>query len=305
MAIAIILLTAKQASANCFEEGASYMRNSPFSKHTEHFAYGESSVVEYAFDKDLFLYRSDSIHYLNLMVFLGSGLDDALVYGTGGVIESVKEDMGFDSNDNEFFIVFDNGKSEFLCSNLSSLSEDIIDESVEVALSRLGEEEESWPAKENWPDETKYPYRDLAPVVSCSRDKVQFDFRALDGSFPDNTRSFANGEVHVALLNNGSHSVPSHGLVIWHPPRYFEGQVGEFGIRECHVVQSFFGIDWEGLTATYDPTLGLQLHTHVWITHEGLYLYKKPMTIRIHQGTGEVRTYVGETSEVLGWDGDL
>ncbi|MCB1407243.1 MAG: hypothetical protein KDK01_13575 [Rhodobacteraceae bacterium] len=110
-----------------------------------------------------------------------------------------------------------------------------------------------------------------------------------------NTRSFANGAIRVGWLDTGGEPVccSSH-LLILSPSG--DGR-DEPAYRQCLVASAqpgsgFYAVDVPGITASYDPALGLLLSVPIGHWHSGMETGAGPipdrMEIRINQATGNV-----------------
>lgn len=110
-----------------------------------------------------------------------------------------------------------------------------------------------------------------------------------------NTRTFANGNIRVAWLDTGGEPVccSSH-LLILSPSG--DGRDGP-AYRQCRVASArpgtgFYAVDVPGITASYDPVLGLSLSVPVDHWHSGMDQGRPPirerMEISINQATGTV-----------------
>nr|WP_249200695.1 hypothetical protein [Thetidibacter halocola] len=73
----------------------------------------------------------------------------------------------------------------------------------------------------------------------------------------ENTRTFANGAVRVALIDTGEPAAGGYRILVLSPP------YSQLGDRQCRMVGSggmgFAGVDFAALAARYDPTVGLIL----------------------------------------------
>jgi len=109
-----------------------------------------------------------------------------------------------------------------------------------------------------------------------------------------NSRTYANGAIRVAWIDTGGEPVccSSHFLVL--SP---SGEVDGPAYRQCRIVSAqpglgFYGIDIQGIVASYDPNSGLLLSVPVDHWHQGMETGAPPipdrMDIRINQATGSV-----------------
>ena len=103
------------------------------------------------------------------------------------------------------------------------------------------------------------------------------------------SRSFANGDIRVALLDNFEPAVAAHYLLVLTPPH------DEFGGRTCALVaedegHGFAGIDFETISASYDPAVGLTLAMPVqrFMPDMGEFTTQR-LSVTFNQATGEIR----------------
>lgn len=110
-----------------------------------------------------------------------------------------------------------------------------------------------------------------------------------------NSRTFANGNIRVALLDTGGEPVccSAHLLVLSPSGDGSDEPV----FRQCRVVsaragEGFFAMDIPGISASYDPARGLLVSVPVAHWHPGVETGQSPiwerMDIRINQATGAV-----------------
>lgn len=110
-----------------------------------------------------------------------------------------------------------------------------------------------------------------------------------------NSRTYANGAIRVALLDTGGEPVccAAHLLILM-PSGDQDGPV----YRQCRVASAapgtgFFSIDVPGIAASYDPGKGLLLSIPVGHWHAGMEsgqpAIAERMEIRLNQASGEVR----------------
>ena len=110
----------------------------------------------------------------------------------------------------------------------------------------------------------------------------------------ENTRTYANGAIRVALLDTGGEPVccAAHLLVL-HP-----SAPDEPTYRQCTRVSAtseglgFYDLSIARIAASYDPTRGLLLSVPVFHWHQGMDQGAAPieerMEVRINQATGIV-----------------
>ena len=107
----------------------------------------------------------------------------------------------------------------------------------------------------------------------------------------ENSRTFANGAIRIALLDTEEPVCCGFHLLILSPP----GQVEGPGYRRCHVVSDRAGglgfnhIDFAAITASYDPALGLRVDVPFWRYTDGLDRGRPGrLAVRINQANGAV-----------------
>ncbi|KAG1713708.1 GTP pyrophosphokinase rsh [Nymphon striatum] len=104
----------------------------------------------------------------------------------------------------------------------------------------------------------------------------------------DNTATFANGAVRVALLDVAEPAAAAFYLLILHPP------VDELGVRTCTVVGldedlGYAAVFFEELQADYDAAVGLTLTVPAIIyLPEQSFQNSAALTISVNQSTGDV-----------------
>jgi len=111
---------------------------------------------------------------------------------------------------------------------------------------------------------------------------------AIVEPWEDNTATFANGAVRVALLDVAEPAAAAYYLLILHPP------VDSVAGRTCTVIgQSdnlgYAAIFFNELEASYDPEAGLKLHVPAIIyLPEQDFQNSTQLTIGVNQSTGDV-----------------
>lgn len=126
-------------------------------------------------------------------------------------------------------------------------------------------------------------------VTTCER--WESSARNLAEPWEDNTRTFANGNVRIAVLDTIEPAVGAFHLLVLSPP------YNELGDRQCRMISyggaGFAGIDFTSLTAGYDPTSGLGLDMHIQ-AFDPAYDDIMPLGlgITINQATGEVKANI-------------
>ena len=111
---------------------------------------------------------------------------------------------------------------------------------------------------------------------------------AIVEPWDDNTATFANGAVRVALLDVIEPAAGAFYLLILHPP------YDELGSRVCTVVGldesiGYANIDFNGLEARYDPARGLtfEVPATIYLPEQS---FQNPalVSITVNQATGAV-----------------
>ena len=104
----------------------------------------------------------------------------------------------------------------------------------------------------------------------------------------DNSATFANGAVRVALLDTIEPAAAAFYLLVMHPP------IDEVGGRTCTVVGlddglGYAGIAFSELEADYDPATGLIFNVPAIIyLPEQSFQNSALLTIAVNQSSGEV-----------------
>jgi hypothetical protein len=132
----------------------------------------------------------------------------------------------------------------------------------------------------------------LLPLAAPAQSIEPCDWRAGADGIPepwaDHTRSFANGEVRVALIDRIEPAAGAFYLLILHPPRMALGE------RRCTLVgfdrgMGYAGLYFDELTAAYDPARGLTLSVpgRLYLPEEE---FSNALIVHaiINQATGEV-----------------
>ena len=132
----------------------------------------------------------------------------------------------------------------------------------------------------------------FASGAALAQEVGECDWRAAAAAiaepWEENTRTFANGTVRLALLDTIEPANGSFHLLILSPP------LGETGERQCRVISREGGEGWAGLMfaqleAGYDPERGL-----IFSLPGMIYLPEKTfsnstlLTVVLNQSTGEI-----------------
>lgn len=98
------------------------------------------------------------------------------------------------------------------------------------------------------------------PLAATAQEINQCDWRAnahaLVEPWEQNTRTFANGEVRLALIDTVEPALGAFYLLVLSPPRDVLGE------RMCRTIgfgngMGYPALDFQGLEAEYDPAVGL------------------------------------------------
>ena len=125
---------------------------------------------------------------------------------------------------------------------------------------------------------TVQPCTELASVLSIAE------------PWEANTRTFANGEIRVVVLDTIEPAAAAFHLVILHPPR------DELGGPMCSMVSAsdgmgFGGMDLRPVVASYDPARGLTVALPIsqYDPEAADFYTDKLLSVTINQATGQVR----------------
>ncbi|HHB80751.1 MAG TPA: hypothetical protein ENK83_03250 [Aliiroseovarius sp.] len=119
--------------------------------------------------------------------------------------------------------------------------------------------------------------------------------RNIGEPWEQNTRTFSNGKTRLALLDTPEPAAGAFHILILSPP------YDELGVRQCKVVSAsagigFYGLDFTGLQAQYDPAIGLGFaipgQSYVPETDGSAAMY---LLITLNQATGQITARVQPT----------
>lgn len=121
-------------------------------------------------------------------------------------------------------------------------------------------------------------------VRSCDQG---FEPDSIVEPWDQNSATFANGEIRVAVLDTIEPAAAAFQLLVLSPPR------DEVGGRQCHIIghdsgNGFGSVYFDKRTTSYDPTKGLTITVPVMPPgggEEATYL-----KITVNQSTGEIQT---------------
>jgi hypothetical protein len=136
----------------------------------------------------------------------------------------------------------------------------------------------------------------LAPLVARAQVVAECDARALAGNivepWEENSRSFANGNVRLAVLDTIEPAAAAFNILVLSPP------FGMMGERQCRIVSldsglGFFSATLRGMRAGYDPTIGLNFAIDVQLFNPQTGL-GSPAVLRLtlNQASGEIGAVV-------------
>ena len=115
--------------------------------------------------------------------------------------------------------------------------------------------------------------------------------QALAEPWEANSRTFANGAMRVALLDTVEPAAGSYHILVLSPP------YTELGDRQCRVISfqdtfGFAGIQFQDLTASYDPAIGLtfQLPVYIYLFDQG-FSNAGLLKFSLNQATGRITFY--------------
>jgi hypothetical protein len=104
-----------------------------------------------------------------------------------------------------------------------------------------------------------------------------------------NTRTFANGDVRITLLDTVEPAAAAFHLLVLSPP------YDEVGSRQCKIVSmsagiGFSGIDFGSLNASYDPAIGLTFSTEVQVfSPDSSGFANQQLQFTLNQSTGAMQ----------------
>lgn len=114
------------------------------------------------------------------------------------------------------------------------------------------------------------------------------DARNIPEPWEASTRSFANGDVRLVLLDTIEPAAAPYHLMILSPP------YDEVGGRQCKVLSrenqsGWAGMDFDQLEAGYDPALGLSftLPAMIWLPEKN-FVNSTVLTMTLNQSTGHI-----------------
>ena len=129
-----------------------------------------------------------------------------------------------------------------------------------------------------------------AALPASSQEVIGCDWQSradnLVEPWEDNTRTFANGEIRVALLDTVEPAAAPFYLLVISPPR------DELGLWQCRVVAApggmgFYAIEFDMMDPFYDPAKGLQLQMPAAV-YDGEVPRAQVLTVTINQASGNI-----------------
>ena len=101
------------------------------------------------------------------------------------------------------------------------------------------------------------------------------------------TRSFANGNVRLAMMDTIEPALGWAWLMVLSPPEQ------DWGGRQCRVIgyggSGFAGMDFASLTSDYDPAIGLMFSLIVdWVSPHDGNTYPVALWFSLNQATGQI-----------------
>ena len=139
------------------------------------------------------------------------------------------------------------------------------------------------------------------PTFSVAQSVTDCDQRARADSivepWSDNSRTFANGAVRVALLDSIEPASGAFHLLVLSPP------FDQMGARQCKLVSldgalGFAGLDFTAMRASYDPARGLTLRMpgQAFSPADGV-AHPIRLSVTINQATGKISASVGPANQ--------
>ncbi len=132
------------------------------------------------------------------------------------------------------------------------------------------------------------PYAYGAEVNQC--DDWRSSAHAIAEPWEDNTRTFANGDIRIAVMDTIEPAAGSYFLLVLSPP------YDEVGSNQCKLISvtgsiGFSGMDMKGLISAYDPRVGLALALPVQrLNPDTDQMDTVLLTVNVNQQTGEIIT---------------
>ncbi len=132
-------------------------------------------------------------------------------------------------------------------------------------------------------------------TASAAQEVVDCDWQArADGivePWEENTATFANGEVRLALLDTVEPAAGAFYVLVLSPP------YDEFGLRQCKTLGvaggvGFSGADFATLGADYDPAIGLIFAMEASYLEDGVDFVSTTLIFTLNQATGAIEAFL-------------
>ena len=122
-------------------------------------------------------------------------------------------------------------------------------------------------------------------VSDCNA--AQTDFDAIPEPWSEHTKSFANGQVRLAVLDMIEPAAGAYHILVLSPPQQ------EFGARLCQIISNqdmigFTRIDFAALASVYDSEMGLTFGLPVQKMKAGGGIYDDFLAFSVDQSTGSI-----------------
>jgi len=129
----------------------------------------------------------------------------------------------------------------------------------------------------------------MAGLPAVAQEAVPCDWPAradnIAEPWEENTRTFANGDVRLALLDTFEPAGAPFHILVMSPP------YDELGLRQCRTVglngMGFGGADFGSLEAGYDPAEGLVFTMAVKV-YDGADFQPRTLRFTLNQATGAI-----------------
>jgi hypothetical protein len=126
------------------------------------------------------------------------------------------------------------------------------------------------------------PLPAAAQAVSVSECDWRARADALVEPWQAHSRTFSEGRVRLAMLDTIEPAQGWAHLLVLSPP------YDELGGRQCRVIGGFAGLDWESLTASYDPARGLLFALEVAVADPGGTPRARVLHVTLNQASGAI-----------------
>ncbi|KNG94657.1 hypothetical protein [Pseudaestuariivita atlantica] len=114
--------------------------------------------------------------------------------------------------------------------------------------------------------------------------------QAIVEPWEEHTRTFANGQTRLTLLDRIEPAAGAFHLHLLSPPR------DELGSRQCRIIShtwstGFAGVYWDAMQTGYDPAVGLLFDVPVQVYNPATAMFDNMMlSFTLNQSTGEIDT---------------